>query len=268
MNRSISSEYQSPNQVYPPITPKWTQNGGGGNNGGNLQNSGNLGGNPMNNGNMGGNNGGGNMSIHGQIHGNNQVNMNQPPGLNSNRSIGLLSDPQNLDSKLDLVSGFNRMNLNQNNRQNNNSSLDGNNNPNLIQNMDQNSLHAQIQISKRPDRLEVCRDALRKNCHRGETDCKYAHPRDTTQIDPSDNTVIVCMDSIKKRCSRDHCKYYHPPSHLQQRVKLMQQQQQAGPGGVNGQITNFNPTAFINSVAGQATTMAGQGMMVSKLDLM
>jgi hypothetical protein len=43
-------------------------------------------------------------------------------------------------------------------------------------------------------------------------------------IDTSDNTVTVCMDYIKSRCSREKCKYFHPPAHLQAKIKSGQQQ--------------------------------------------
>uniref|UniRef100_UPI003D7C3626 muscleblind-like protein 1 isoform 5 n=1 Tax=Danio rerio TaxID=7955 RepID=UPI003D7C3626 len=76
----------------------------------------------------------------------------------------------------------------------------------------------------RTDRLEVCREYQRGNCSRGETDCRFAHPADSTMIDPSDNTVTVCMDYIKGRCSRDKCKYFHPPAHLQAKIKATQHQ--------------------------------------------
>lgn len=43
-------------------------------------------------------------------------------------------------------------------------------------------------------------------------------------VDCSENSVIVCMDYIKGRCSRDKCKYFHPPAHLQARIKAAQHQ--------------------------------------------
>ncbi|XP_064197611.1 muscleblind-like protein 1 isoform X3 [Anguilla rostrata] len=76
----------------------------------------------------------------------------------------------------------------------------------------------------RTDRLEVCREYQRGNCSRGETDCRFAHPADSTMIDTNDNTVTVCMDYIKGRCSRDKCKYFHPPAHLQAKIKATQHQ--------------------------------------------
>ncbi|XP_036411927.1 muscleblind-like protein 1 isoform X6 [Colossoma macropomum] len=76
----------------------------------------------------------------------------------------------------------------------------------------------------RTDRLEVCREYQRGNCSRGETDCRFAHPADSTMIDSSDNTVTVCMDYIKGRCSRDKCKYFHPPANLQAKIKAAQHQ--------------------------------------------
>ncbi|XP_043928904.1 muscleblind-like protein 2 isoform X4 [Protopterus annectens] len=76
----------------------------------------------------------------------------------------------------------------------------------------------------RTDKLEVCREFQRGNCARGEFDCRFAHPADSTMIDTNDNTVTVCMDYIKGRCSRDKCKYFHPPAHLQAKIKAAQHQ--------------------------------------------
>ncbi|KAM8873077.1 muscleblind-like protein 2a isoform 2-T4 [Synchiropus picturatus] len=76
----------------------------------------------------------------------------------------------------------------------------------------------------RTDKLEVCREFQRGNCARGETDCRFAHPSDSPMIDTSDNTVRVCMDYIKSRCSREKCKYFHPPAHLQAKIKAAQHQ--------------------------------------------
>uniref|UniRef100_A0A3Q3G123 Muscleblind like splicing regulator 2 n=1 Tax=Labrus bergylta TaxID=56723 RepID=A0A3Q3G123_9LABR len=77
---------------------------------------------------------------------------------------------------------------------------------------------------QRTDKLEVCREFQRGNCARGETDCRFAHPSDSPMIDSTDNTVTVCMDYIKSRCSREKCKYFHPPAHLQAKIKSSQQQ--------------------------------------------
>ncbi|XP_023698332.1 muscleblind-like protein 2a isoform X2 [Paramormyrops kingsleyae] len=76
----------------------------------------------------------------------------------------------------------------------------------------------------RTDKLEVCREFQRGNCARGETDCRFAHPSESPMIDTSDNTVTVCMDFIKSRCSREKCKYFHPPPHLQAKIKAAQHQ--------------------------------------------
>lgn len=43
-------------------------------------------------------------------------------------------------------------------------------------------------------------------------------------IDTNDNTVTVCMDYIKGRCTREKCKYFHPPAHLQAKIKAAQHQ--------------------------------------------
>uniref|UniRef100_A0A8C6RK31 Muscleblind like splicing factor 3 n=1 Tax=Nannospalax galili TaxID=1026970 RepID=A0A8C6RK31_NANGA len=76
----------------------------------------------------------------------------------------------------------------------------------------------------RTDKLEVCREFQRGNCTRGENDCRYAHPTDVSMIEVSDNTVTVCMDYIKGRCSREKCKYFHPPAHLQAKLKAAHHQ--------------------------------------------
>ncbi|XP_072022428.1 muscleblind-like protein 2a isoform X3 [Amphiura filiformis] len=74
------------------------------------------------------------------------------------------------------------------------------------------------------DKLEVCREFQRGNCSRGEQECKFAHPNEQTTIDNTDNTVTVCMDYIKGRCTREKCKYFHPPPHLQAKIKAAQHQ--------------------------------------------
>ncbi|KAM6353521.1 muscleblind-like protein 3 isoform 2-T5 [Alca torda] len=116
----------------------------------------------------------------------------------------------------------------------------------------------------RTDKLEVCREFQRGNCTRGENDCRYAHPIDIAMIDTNENTVTVCMDYIKGRCSREKCKYFHPPAHLQAKIKAAQHQvnQTAAaamalpPGALqplpkrpaleknNGATTVFNPSVF------------------------
>ncbi|KAM6961487.1 muscleblind-like protein 1 isoform 2-T3 [Aplochiton taeniatus] len=83
---------------------------------------------------------------------------------------------------------------------------------------------AAAQKLMRTDRLEVCREYQRGNCTRGENDCRFAHPSDSTMIDTNDNTVTVCMDYIKGRCTREKCKYFHPPAHLQAKIKAAQHQ--------------------------------------------
>ncbi|XP_064861715.1 muscleblind-like protein 1 isoform X11 [Oncorhynchus nerka] len=87
-----------------------------------------------------------------------------------------------------------------------------------------NAAAAAAQKLMRTDRLEVCREYQRGNCSRGETDCRFSHPSDSTMIDTNDNTVTVCMDYIKGRCSREKCKYFHPPAHLQAKIKAAQHQ--------------------------------------------
>ncbi|XP_029471795.1 muscleblind-like protein 1 isoform X3 [Rhinatrema bivittatum] len=89
-----------------------------------------------------------------------------------------------------------------------------------------NSVHLGPQAGLDPwsQRRKVCREYQRGNCNRGESDCRFAHPADSAMIDTNDNTVTVCMDYIKGRCSREKCKYFHPPAHLQAKIKAAQYQ--------------------------------------------
>ncbi|XP_034460233.1 muscleblind-like protein 1 isoform X4 [Hippoglossus hippoglossus] len=112
---------------------------------------------------------------------------------------------------------------------------------------------AAAQKLMRTDRLEVCREYQRGNCTRGENDCRFAHPSDSTMIDTNDNTVTVCMDYIKGRCTREKCKYFHPPAHLQAKIKAAQHQvnQAAAAAAMrpalekaNGATTMFNAGIF------------------------
>ncbi|XP_053316822.1 muscleblind-like protein 1 isoform X3 [Spea bombifrons] len=88
----------------------------------------------------------------------------------------------------------------------------------------QSAATAAAQKLMRTDRLEVCREYQRGNCNRGENECRFAHPSESAMIDTNDNTVTVCMDYIKGRCSREKCKYFHPPAHLQAKIKAAQYQ--------------------------------------------
>uniref|UniRef100_UPI00358E86E0 muscleblind-like protein 1 isoform X4 n=1 Tax=Myxine glutinosa TaxID=7769 RepID=UPI00358E86E0 len=83
---------------------------------------------------------------------------------------------------------------------------------------------AHVPKMPRADRLEVCREFLRGSCCRGEAECRFAHPAESVMVDPADSTVTVCMDYMKGRCSRDKCKYFHPPAHLQAKLKAAQHQ--------------------------------------------
>ncbi|CAH1781795.1 unnamed protein product, partial [Owenia fusiformis] len=79
----------------------------------------------------------------------------------------------------------------------------------------------------RADRLEVCREYQRGTCTRQPSECRYAHPPESVTIDSIENTVTVCMDHIKGKCSRESCRYFHPPTHLQAQVKATQQRANA-----------------------------------------
>ncbi|KAJ8378117.1 hypothetical protein AAFF_G00248310 [Aldrovandia affinis] len=66
--------------------------------------------------------------------------------------------------------------------------------------------------------LEVCREFQRGTCSRSDVECKFAHPAKSCQVD--NGRVIACFDSLKGRCSRENCKYLHPPPHLKTQLEI------------------------------------------------
>lgn len=74
---------------------------------------------------------------------------------------------------------------------------------------------------------QVCREFQRGTCSRQTSDCRYAHPTENVTVDSADNHVTVCMDFIKNKCTRDSCRYFHPPAHLQSQIKAAQQRANA-----------------------------------------
>ncbi|KAF7222663.1 muscleblind-like protein 1 isoform X11 [Nothobranchius furzeri] len=117
----------------------------------------------------------------------------------------------------------------------------------------------------RTDRLEVCREYQRGNCARGEGECRFAHPADSTMIDTNDNTVTVCMDFIKGRCSREKCKYFHPPAHLQAKIKATQHQVNqataAAAMGITPSVMAPLPKRAALEKANGATAVFNTGML-------
>ncbi|MFT7802144.1 muscleblind-like protein 3 isoform X1 [Arapaima gigas] len=112
----------------------------------------------------------------------------------------------------------------------------------------------------------VCREFQRGNCTRGENDCRYAHPQEAAMVDGSENSVIVCMDYIKGRCSRDKCKYFHPPAHLQAKIKAAQHQasQNAAAAAAMalppGALQPLPKRQVVEKSNGAAATVFGPGM--------
>uniref|UniRef100_A0A096M6Y0 Muscleblind-like splicing regulator 1 n=1 Tax=Poecilia formosa TaxID=48698 RepID=A0A096M6Y0_POEFO len=128
-----------------------------------------------------------------------------------------------------------------------------------------NAAAAAAQKLLRTDRLEVCREYQRGNCARGEGECRFAHPADSTMIDTNDNTVTVCMDYIKGRCTREKCKYFHPPAHLQAKIKATQHQVNqataAAAMGITPSVMAPLPKRAALEKANGATAMFNTGML-------
>ncbi|KPP58666.1 muscleblind-like protein 3-like, partial [Scleropages formosus] len=66
--------------------------------------------------------------------------------------------------------------------------------------------------------LEVCREFQRGTCSRSDAECKFAHPSRSCHVE--NGRVIACFDSLKGRCTRDNCKYLHPPPHLKTQLEI------------------------------------------------
>lgn len=62
---------------------------------------------------------------------------------------------------------------------------------------------------------------MRGACKRAESECRFAHPQDSVARH-DDGSITVCMDAVKGRCTRDPCRYFHPPLHLQAQLKAAQ----------------------------------------------
>ncbi|XP_033120905.1 muscleblind-like protein 3 isoform X10 [Anneissia japonica] len=66
--------------------------------------------------------------------------------------------------------------------------------------------------------LEACREYIRGTCKRPDSECKFAHPAKTVTVE--NGKVIACFDSLKGRCTRENCKYLHPPPHLKTQLEI------------------------------------------------
>ncbi|XP_077862515.1 muscleblind-like protein 1 [Saccoglossus kowalevskii] len=66
--------------------------------------------------------------------------------------------------------------------------------------------------------LEVCREFQRGTCSRPDTECKFAHPSKSVTVE--NGRVTACFDSLKAKCTRENCKYLHPPPHLKNQLEI------------------------------------------------
>eukprot|EP00057_Strongylocentrotus_purpuratus_P029489 XP_011683963.1 PREDICTED: muscleblind-like protein 2 isoform X13 [Strongylocentrotus purpuratus] len=66
--------------------------------------------------------------------------------------------------------------------------------------------------------IEACREFQRGTCKRSDAECKYAHPGSSVTVE--NGRVTACFDSLKGRCTRENCKYLHPPPHLKTQLEI------------------------------------------------
>ena len=63
-------------------------------------------------------------------------------------------------------------------------------------------------------RIDICRDFAAGKCKRKESECRFAHPRKECIVE--NRKLTVCYDSLKGKCTRETCKFYHPPFHIKE----------------------------------------------------
>jgi len=119
----------------------------------------------------------------------------------------------------------------------------------LIQHVQAPNLASQNTIlpHQRTDRLTVCREHQKGTCSKSANECSQAHPPAYCPVDADSQLVTVCVDFIKGKCSRDTCKYFHPPEHLVAQLKKQK-------------MSNNAAVALANSPSSYLTT-ANFGMM-------
>ncbi|XP_065370640.1 protein muscleblind isoform X11 [Calliphora vicina] len=108
----------------------------------------------------------------------------------------------------------------------------------------------------RSDRLEVCREFMRGACKRAESECRFAHPQESVARH-DDGSITVCMDAVKGRCTRDPCRYFHPPLHLQAQLKAAQSRATAVAAAA-AQTNVANAAAAAANAAAVAALTLGQ----------
>ncbi|XP_061404959.1 muscleblind-like protein 3 isoform X2 [Lethenteron reissneri] len=110
----------------------------------------------------------------------------------------------------------------------------------------------------RTDKLDVCSEFVRGGCPLSADDCRLAHPPERGLLDPADGRVTVCMDFVKGRCSRHKCRYFHPPLHLQAKVKALQHQ--ANQAAAAAAIASM-PTGVMTPLPKRAAMDKPNGML-------
>ena len=120
--------------------------------------------------------------------------------------------------------------------------------------------HGRVQGTKVKDprwlRVDICRDFVAGKCKRSEFQCRFAHPKNDCVSENS--KVVVCYDSMKAKCCRDNCKFYHPPFHIKEHLlafgKYLQQQRLERDKAIEAPSS---PTVVESNCAASVTTPNG-----------
>lgn len=88
--------------------------------------------------------------------------------------------------------------------------------------------------------VQICKDFQKGICQNSASECQHAHPPPNCPIDAENSLVIVCVDFIKGKCSRETCKYFHPPEHLVTQLKKQKISNNAQVAALNAAISGVN----------------------------
>ncbi len=94
---------------------------------------------------------------------------------------------------------------------------------------------------------QICKEFQNGNkCEKLASECPYAHPPASCPLDADGTLAIVCVDFIKGKCSRETCKYFHPPAHL---ISQLKKQKQSNSALAAQAVAAANAAAFLSTAS-------------------
>ncbi len=81
------------------------------------------------------------------------------------------------------------------------------------------------------------------------------------------NVVTVCVDFIKGKCSRETCKYFHPPEHLVNHLKKLKLQNNAAASAAAAVAAQHQLAAAANVIPLQNLLSLGNNPTLNYINL-